>query len=401
MSDQPSIPSSPVSGARPNLSAVVNSDITQITSLPHSNSDGKGTMAKDKSVKLSNMLNPPDVQEKLKAELSNEKAPDKDKTDPKVPETQAEQKEAEKVTEKLDDKPGLNAELNAELNDDGTITLKMGELEEKVTLAEAKRLAQMGKNAHNTWKEADKMKKTAEFQLGQVKQLMQMISTNTKDVLYDPRLKIDLQALTNSLIDDQVKWSHNPALKDNYYMKRQLDEKAFLEQQAQQQKDTEAKTANENTLIKEYTSKINQTMIDHGMKGADQQANKLISDQIVRYLLQGVNSGLNLQPSDVIEQVKKDYVEYINRIMLNMTDEQLENTVPPAFLDKIRKINISKLSGPEKKAEIKKVVQSEAPKKPAKPKTTKMTPFEVKSVEHKSQRQSFKDWVSSNEEHNS
>ncbi len=231
------------------------------------------------------------------------------------------------------------------------LKLKIDGKEEELPEDEVIRLAQLGKASNKRFEEAKAMRTQAE-------QFLAMLKKDPKSVLSDPRIGIDLKKFA-----EQVVWEHIEEQSLSPEQKRARDVERELEKyksQEEERKKTEAERqmqALHERYAADYDRKISTALASSGLPKTPATVKRM-----AEYLYSAVQNGYDLEPSDLVEQVRKDYLDDIKQLFGQTEGDQLLAFLGEDVAKKLRSHDLKRL-----KATTGAVVKENKPQSSSKP----------------------------------
>jgi len=243
--------------------------------------------------------------------------------------------------------------------------LKYGEEEVELDEPELIRRAQLGFGAEKRLQEAAQANKKAMKVLEEWNQLTSLIKDPRKafEIFRHPSIGLDPEKIAEDLIYEKIQREQmTPEQKEAAELKARLmrleDEKKAQEQEAQ----TQQMKALEEKYTNDYQSKIISTLEKAGLP-----KNRRTVARMANYMLAGLQEGVELDPSDVIELVRKDYLEDIQGLFGQLEGDKLLEVLGEDVAKKIRATDLARIKGKAKDPQAK----NEPPPKVEKKKMTK------------------------------
>lgn len=243
------------------------------------------------------------------------------------------------------------------------------EIEEEIDLdneEELRKHLQLSKAAMKRMSEAAKAQKQAEM-------FIQKLKTNPREVLENPNLGVDFRQIAEEYLYEQLQRESMTPEEIEYQEKmKRLEqyEKAEQENKTKAEQDRVAKM--QEHYAEEYDKKITQALAESNLPKTASTVKRM-----AQLLSKNIDLGLDLDPSDLVEEVRKSYVSELKEVIADSNAEQLIALFGDEIANKIRKHDISKLTAPRDSRTDSNNIDKPIPA----PKTDKgyMTPDEYKA----------------------
>jgi len=190
---------------------------------------------------------------------------------------------------------------------------------------------QSTKSAQQRFNEAAMMRKQAE-------EFIKIAKTDPRKLLSHPDIGIDLKEFANSILREQIEEQMlSPEEKEMRDTRKKLAEY----EQARKEQEENAKQAEMDKYTKlyeeEYTSKIVGALETSGLPKTESTVKKMAS-----MMLLALENGLDVQPADVVEFVRRDYIAEVKSlfgaanedIILSLLGDDITNKVVKGHLKK-------------------------------------------------------------------
>ncbi len=190
------------------------------------------------------------------------------------------------------------------------------------------------RGAGKRFEEATKMRRQAEQFFNMLKD-----PATLRQVLTDPRVGVDLKKFAEEFVWDQIQEQKlTPEQKKQRDVERELAK--YKEQEAQGKKATEEREAQE--LHQKFASDYDKRIGD-ALKAANLPKTPATVQRMANYMLQAVRNGYELEPADLVEQVRKDYIEDVKALFGQTDGDQLMAILGEDLGQKIRNTDLKKL----------------------------------------------------------
>ena len=212
------------------------------------------------------------------------------------------------------------------------LKLKIDGVEEEVDEAEAIRLAQLGKASHKRFSEAQQMRQ-------QVEAFVQQLKSDPKKVLMDPNIGFDIKKIAQEILWEQIQEETlTPEQKKQRDIERELKAYKDREQAEKTTREKAEEEAKHQSILMDYDKKISAALM-----GANLPKTPETVRRVAQYMLEAVRNGYDLEPSDLVSVVRKDYENEHRDLFNSLTPEQLFAIFGEDSAKKIREFDISRL----------------------------------------------------------
>lgn len=233
------------------------------------------------------------------------------------------------------------------------LKLKIDGVEEEVDEAEAVRLAQLGKASHKRFSEAQQMRQ-------QVEQFMAELKTNPKKVLTDPNIGFDIKKIAQEILWEQIQEDTlTPEQKKQREIERELKAYKDREQEEKTAREKAEEEAKHQSILQDYDKKITSALTNANLPRTPETVRR-----VAQYMLEAVRNGYDLEPSDLVAVVRKDYENEHKELFNALSPEQLFAIFGEDSAKKIREFDLGRLktTTPKKQEDS---TKSATTKKPA------------------------------------
>ena len=156
---------------------------------------------------------------------------------------------------------------------------------------------------------------------------------NPEGVLSDPNINIDLDALVKRHVEKKIEQSKKSpeqlAQEETQKELKRLKKELGDRDEQIKQKDI---AALQEKLFVEYN-----TSIESALKAADLPVNRYMKGKVADYMQIGVKNGMDVQPAQVLEQVKKDIQAELTEMFNVMPAETIKQFVGEEAMKKFNK----------------------------------------------------------------
>lgn len=192
-------------------------------------------------------------------------------------------------------------------------------------------------------KASDKKFQEAAMYKKQAEEFVKLLKTDPIKVLKDPRLGHDLRKLAEDyLIQELNEEMMDPKEKELRDAKAKLqafeEEKRRIQEEEQTRQQEELKQKYAQDYVQSFTKALDQSGLprtEHTVK------------RMAYYMHQAVKRGLSLQPTDVVDLVKQDYINEQKALYSNLDGDTLLQILGEDIAGKIRKSDIQRLKNPK------------------------------------------------------
>lgn len=191
-------------------------------------------------------------------------------------------------------------------------------------------------SADKRFQEAATTKKQAEGILKAVSQSKdnpQMLKKIFSDVGVDFRATAE-QFLYSLIQEEQM----TPEQKELHETKKKLSEYEQEKQEKQKAEEEQQRVELEGKYEKEYQASIIETL-----DKTDLPKSEFTIGRIARYLYLGLERGVELQPTDVMDLVRRDYNNEMTALFKNASPDQIAAIAGEDFLKKLREFDLNKV----------------------------------------------------------
>lgn len=153
--------------------------------------------------------------------------------------------------------------------------------------------------------------------------LLQALKENPEEVLSDPNLGVDIEALARRVIEKKIEQSKkSPEQVESEKVQARLKE---LEEKLKAKED-EIKGKERQQLEEKMFTEYNNS-IDTALKDANLPVNRYMKGKVADYMLLGVKNGVDVKPADVLALVKKDIQAELQEMFNVMPSETVEQLI--------------------------------------------------------------------------
>lgn len=259
-------------------------------------------------------------------------------------------------------------DVSASGNPEKPYKLKANGKEIELTLEELQTWAQKGMGANQKFQEAARMRE-------QMQKIMQMIKTNPRAILEDPRIGVDIKKLAEDVLWEQVQREKMTP------EQRELQEtKKKLEEFEKQNKELESRTKTEkfNQEVEHFSKKLGED-IQNVLQTSNVPKTQFTVKRMAFYMQEALKRGVDLSAKDVVGIVHNEYQQNVKQILGAVDGDALVNLIGEDTLKKIRDHELKRLQGGGKtptKLEV--VGDSSSPRQPSGSSSKKLSPEEWK-----------------------
>ena len=237
--------------------------------------------------------------------------------------------------------------------------IKVDGKEEELDESEIIKLAQLGRGSNKRFEEAKQMRQQAE-------QFIAMLKKDPKAVLSNPALGVDLRKFA-----EQIVWEHIQDESLSPEQKRARDIEKELQKYKEQEELTKKEQAEQQMqalhqrYAQDYDRKITSALQNSGLPKTPSTVKRM-----AEYMFTAVQNGYDLEPSDLVHQVRKDYEQDIREMFGQVDGDTLLSLLGEDTAKKIRNTDLKRLKSTQGK--VVKEPKAETSSKPGpKPKKLK------------------------------
>ena len=195
-------------------------------------------------------------------------------------------------------------------------------------------------SSEQRFQEAAKLRKESE----QFIQTLKQAAVNPKvmeQLLKHPAIGGDFKKIAEQYLYEIIqRESMSPEQKELYEIK----EKLALQEERAKQLEEEQKNAQMSQLEQQYTADYQKDIITT-LEQAGLPKSESTVGRMARYMYMGLQRGVELKASDVVDMVKQDYVNDIKSLFGSLPPEQMIGMLGEDLAEKIRKHDLAKLKG--------------------------------------------------------
>ena len=236
------------------------------------------------------------------------------------------------------------------------LKLKIDGKEEELDEPEVIRLAQLGKASNKRFEEAKQMRQQAE-------QFMEMLRKDPKAVLSNPALGVDLRKFAEEVVWEHIQESSlTPEQKKARDVERELQKYKAQEEEHKKAETERQMQALHQKYASDYDRKITSALQASGLPKTPATVKRM-----AEYMFTAVQNGYDLEPSDLVEQVRKDYQDDIQQLFGQTSEDMLLSLLGEGTAKKLRNADMKRLKSPTGKVMEKRTTEQSS-KPGAKPK---------------------------------
>ena len=212
------------------------------------------------------------------------------------------------------------------------LKLKVDGAEREMPEEEVIRLAQLGQGSSQRFREAQAVKKQAE-------QFFHLLKTNPRAVLSDPSIGIDVRKFAEELVWEEIQEkSLTPDQKKQRDIEKELNRYKELEKEQKAKEAESREQALAHRYAEDYDQKIGAALHTAGLPKSPTTVKRM-----AEYMLQAVENGYDLEPSDLVERVRQDYIEDIKELFGQVDGDALLAMLGEGTAKKIRETDLKRL----------------------------------------------------------
>ncbi len=198
---------------------------------------------------------------------------------------------------------------------------------------------------YQTRKAADEKFREAAMSKKQAEEFISLLKTNPKKVLENPALGLDLRQFAEQYLYEQLeKELEEDGLTDDQKELRKY--KAILEEQEnqkkaqQQEEETKQAQALRDKYTQDYSKQITDALGTSGLPKSEHTVKRMAF-----YMHQGLQRGINVSASDVVDMVRQDYINEQKSLFGGLDADALIKILGDETANKIRKWDVSRVKG--------------------------------------------------------
>ena len=210
--------------------------------------------------------------------------------------------------------------------------LKVKGQEIELLESEVIKRAQLAEAAEQKFQNASKVQKQAES-------FIRALRENPEEVLGHEALGINLEDFAEKILYKKLEKEMVPPEE----RERRAEKEELARYREQERKDKEAKAQQENEQLKEkyrqdWSKKFSEALDSGGLPKTDWTVQRM-----AQYMKQALQKGYkHIQPSDVVDMVRQDWVNAQKQMFSNLDPEKLVSILGEDVANKVRKHNLSK-----------------------------------------------------------
>jgi hypothetical protein len=210
--------------------------------------------------------------------------------------------------------------------------LKIDGREEELPEDEVIKWAQLGRASQKRFQEASATRKQAE-------DFIQMLKTDPRKVLSDPSIGVDLRKFSEEYLSEQLKLeSLTPEQRQIRDMQEQLKANETEKKQAAETRRQEEFQKATQHYTQEYETGIMDAISSSGLPRTP-----YIVKRMTDYMSSALQNGLDLEPKNVVELVRQDYITDTNALYGQLDGDTLLKILGDGVANKIRKADLARI----------------------------------------------------------
>lgn len=203
---------------------------------------------------------------------------------------------------------------------------------------ELRKHLQLSKAAMKKMSEAAKVKKQAEMFIDKLK-------SNPREILENPELGLDFRQLAEEYLYEQIQREQMTPEEIEYQEKmKRLEQFEAEEKSRKEQEEQQRVQAMQQKYVESYDKTITEALQQSGLPKTPATVKRM-----AKMLSKNLDMGLDLDPSDLVEEVKKSYYSEFKELfnagdaqfVLNMLGDDISNKIRKHDLEKLRVPNQS------------------------------------------------------------
>lgn len=212
------------------------------------------------------------------------------------------------------------------------LKLKIDGRDEELAESEVINWAQRGRSADKRFQEAAAQRKQAE-------DFLSLLKTDPEKVLSNPAVGVDLRKFAEDYLAKQLKKQQlTPEQQKIQELQDQLrskDEEKQTEQRQREQQEFQAMTTH-------YQQEFDRS-IPEAISNAGLPKTPFTVERMTRYMINAIQNGIDIAPSNVVEMVRQDYISDLTSITTSMDGDTLLKLFGEQIANKIRKADLARL----------------------------------------------------------
>lgn len=192
--------------------------------------------------------------------------------------------------------------------------------------------AQMGKASDQRFQEASQMRKQAE-------DFMQALKTNPRAVLENPAIGVDLRKFAEDYLVEQLK---NEQLSPEQRQIKELEKKIQAAEDEKRQYESQRQQQEMTRLQSHYAQEYETKIMDALSKGNVPKTPETVK-RMANYMQMALSNGVDIDPANVLEMIKQDYLSDITALFSNSDGDTLLKFLGDGIANKIRKSDLARL----------------------------------------------------------
>lgn len=192
-------------------------------------------------------------------------------------------------------------------------------------------------------------------------------------VLTDPRVGVDVKKFAEEIVWEQIQaqqreeeWKKSPEKKAQWEREQKLKEYEEREARETAEGNTRAEREAQQRFEASYETKITKALEVGGIPKTPAAVARM-----AEYLMKSVEHGIDLSPEDLVEQVRKDYMDDFAAVLGQADGDQLLRILGESNAEKLRKADLKRLKSPQqnpfpKRSEAKQAANARDPAQPKK-----------------------------------
>lgn len=216
------------------------------------------------------------------------------------------------------------------------------ELEEEIDLNDEdtlKRHLQMSKAAQKRMSEAAQIRRQAEEMIGMFKgDLKSVLKQSDKFGKSPEQIRKEMEEYFAEVIEEEMLSPDQKKVREADKIIREHEEKTKREAQ---EKEAEVRTKLEQQYAQDYDRKITEALATSGLPKTPKTVKRMSA-----LMYQNLNLGLDLDPKDLVQIVREDYLSEIKELFGSTDGDTLLKLLGDDVANKIRKSDLARLKAP-------------------------------------------------------
>lgn len=251
------------------------------------------------------------------------------------------------------------------------LRLKVDQKDVEIPESEAIKLAQLGLASQQRFQQAAQMRKEAESFISMMKDPAKLV-----EVLRNPAIGVDVRKFAEEYLANELKKEQlTPEQRQIQELQEQLAKKQDEEKKSEETKRQEDFTKLKAHYEQDYTQKIMGVLDTAGLPKSPKTVYRM-----AEYMSVALDNGVEIEPSDVVNLVRQDYMSEVNDLFGQMPGETLLQILGDGVANKIRKADLARLKAVGGAPLIQDAPQADVAPKAPRPEPTPASPTKYKNI---------------------